>query len=92
MKIMKQWEIEGFSSEISKKIDSILMNDNNSYWYHFRTIPWFNIRRIAIENCSVLKKIVLTELNIQIEIVITKKTGDIFSKWIIKPMKSKSTY
>ena len=85
MKMIKQWEIVGFSSEISKKIDSILMNDNNSYWYHFRTIPWFNIRRIKIENSSILKKIVLTELNIQIEIEITKNTGDIFSKWFIKP-------
>ena len=82
--MIQQWEFEGLSSTISEKLDQILMNDNNSYWFHFRSIPWYQIRRISIQNPVILKKIVLEELNIHIEVEICKKIGDIFSKWIIK--------
>ena len=84
MKKIKQWEFEGFNSEISERIEQLLMNDCNSYWFHFRSIPWYQIRRISVKNPVILKKIVLEELNFHIEVEIRKKIGDIFSKWIIK--------
>ena len=86
METEKQWDCEGFSSATSQKLEELLMNDKTSYWFHYRSIPWYKIRRIKIENPSVLKKIVLEELNIYIEVVVTKKTGHLFSKWIIKPI------
>ena len=84
MKKIMQWEFEGLSSTISEGLNQILMDDNNSYWFHFRSIPWYQIRRISVKNPLVLKKIVLEELNFHIEVEIRKKIGDIFSKWIIK--------
>jgi hypothetical protein len=84
MEIEKQWEFEGFAFDIEEKINQILMNDNNSYWFHFRSIPWYKIRRISIENPVILKKIVLEELNFHIEVEIRKKIGEVFSKWVIK--------
>ncbi len=83
MQIVKQWEFEGFNSETEEKIEQLLMNDSNSYWFHFRSIPWYQIRRISIDNPFVLKNIVLEEFNIHIEVEFCKKPGDIFSKWII---------
>jgi len=86
MQKVKQWKFKGFTNETREEIEKILMDDDNSYWFHFRSIPWFQIRRIAIENPFILKKTVLKELNIHIEVEISKKTGDLFSKWIIKPI------
>jgi hypothetical protein len=89
MQKVKQWEFKGFNNETREEIDKILMNDDHSYWFHFRSIPWYQIRRIAIETPLIFKNIVLNELNIPIEVVISKKTGDLFSKWIIKPTNQK---
>ena len=89
MQKVKQWKFKGFNNETCEEIEKILMNDEYSYWFHFRSISWYQIRRIAIENPFILKNIVLEELNIHIEVTISKKTGDLFSKWIIKPMNFK---
>jgi len=89
MQKVKQWEFEGFNRMNTEKLDNLLMSDKISYWFHFRTIPWYQIRRISIETPSILKKLVLEELNIHIDVEITKKTGNAFSKWIIKPINLK---
>ncbi|UCE12943.1 MAG: hypothetical protein JSV04_12215 [Candidatus Heimdallarchaeota archaeon] len=81
----KEWVITGFSDEIKNTIDTKLMEDDKSFWFRYRSIPWFRRRRI--KGTTPIKTIekALNELHIEAKIwrkVLSKQSS---SYWVIEP-------
>jgi len=81
---IKQWQFKGFSEDESEPIDNLLMQDTISYWFHFRSIPWFRIRRFRLENPEDTIKKVLSSLNLKANIIKVKERYQLFTSWIIQ--------
>ncbi len=86
MKEEKEWVIRGFSEEITKKINSKLMNDQFSYWFRYRSISWYRKRRI--KGSSPINTILLALKELGIKGEVTKEKVDTHTSfyWIIEPM------
>lgn len=87
MKEAKEWKIQGFSDKIKDEIDTHLMKDEFSYWFRFRTISWYRIRRIR--GLSPLKtiEIALKKIEINVEVSKDQQWKSNSSLWIISPIK-----
>lgn len=71
MRVSKEWLIQGFKDEIKEKIGTKLMDDNYSYWFRYRSIPWYKIRRIKGESPKETIEKAIGEL--QIETIVWRK-------------------
>jgi hypothetical protein len=89
MKESKEWSIQGFNEEIKARIDAILMNEEISYWFRFRTISWYRIRRIKGVNPIETIERALTERNIEAKVCRKDQWKSSTSTWVIEPKKKK---
>ena len=65
MRITKEWVIQGFDDEIKNLIDTKLMDDEYSYWFRFRSIPWYKKRKIkGVTPKETIKK-ALSEIHVE---------------------------
>ncbi|PWI46858.1 hypothetical protein CEE45_14570 [Candidatus Heimdallarchaeota archaeon B3_Heim] len=81
---MKEWKIKGFSEEIKEKLDSKLMEDRYSYWFRYRSIPWYRKRRIKGSYPEKLIKMALNELQLVAKVRRGNKGAYISSYWLIE--------
>ncbi len=87
MKETKEWSIQGFDEEIQIKINEILMKEEISYWFRFRTISWYRIRRIKGSNPIETIERALREQNIEAKVWRKNQWKSSTSTWIIEPKK-----
>ncbi|MHA1940317.1 MAG: hypothetical protein ACXACP_14470 [Candidatus Hodarchaeales archaeon] len=80
-----EWQIEGFTEEIRGKIEAKLLEDQNSYWFRFRSISWFRKRRIKGKTPEVTLTEVIKELEIDAKITFIRKNNQSSSYWLIEP-------
>ena len=65
------------------EIDSHLMNDEYSYWFRFRTISWYQIRRIkGFSQKKTIEK-ALNEIKVKANIYKNQQWKSNSSVWII---------
>lgn len=87
MKQVKEWTICGFTDEIKVIIDQKMMDDKHSYWFRYRTLSWFRIRRIkGISPENTIKKILL-ELGIEAKVWRKSLDADLYTNWVIESKK-----
>ena len=91
MQEIKQWQFKGFSDDESRAIDVLLMQDTISYWFHFRSIPWFRIRRFRLQNPEDSIQKILSNLNLKANIFKVKEKYQLFTSWIIQNDNTKDT-
>jgi hypothetical protein len=85
MREQKEWIVQGFKDEAKEKIESKLMDDEYSYWFRYRSIPWYRKRRLKGNSP---KETIEKALNgLQIEASVWKKDQwkQISSYWVIEP-------
>lgn len=87
MKVAKEWIIQGFSDKMTEEIDSHLMSDEYSYWFRFRTISWYRIRRIKGFSPKKTIEKALNAIKIDIEVSKNQRWKSNSSLWIISPKK-----
>ena len=80
----KEWVIKGFTDDIKEKIDITLMGDRYSYWFRYRSIPWYRKRRIKGISPKELIEEALNELKVDGKVRREKKTTHISSYWLIE--------
>ena len=80
----KEWKIRGYSDEITKKFDSKLMEDRFSYWFRYRSIPWYRKRRIRGTIPKKLIEEALKELHLEGNVWREKITNNVSWFWIIE--------
>ncbi|MHA1977480.1 MAG: hypothetical protein ACW98I_11305 [Candidatus Hodarchaeales archaeon] len=80
----KEWKIKGYSDQIIKKLDMKLMEDQFSYWFRYRSIPWYRKRRIKGINPRELLKSVLKDLHLDGNIRRVKYTSHTSYYWVIE--------
>ena len=86
MKEVKEWVIRGFDNETTEKIDSKLMENEYSYWFKFRTLNWYRIRRIkGVSPINEIKR-ALTELQIEAKVWQNNNEKSLSSNWIIESL------
>lgn len=86
MKEAKEWIIQGFSEKTKDKIDNQLMNDEFSYWFRFRTISWYRIRRIkGLSPKKTIEK-ALNKIKIDVKVYRNQQLKFNSSIWIISPI------
>ena len=81
-----EWVIRGFSEEIAEKITRTLMDDEYSYWFHYRSIPWYRIRRIKGINPKKTLLMALDHLQVQAVVHIDLQKKNLFAHWIIESL------
>lgn len=91
MRETKDWKILGFNEETQVKIDSKLMDDEYSYWFRFRSLPWYRKRKLKGNLPKNTIEKALRELKINAVVRKKEKGKQISSYWVIEPDKSKST-
>jgi hypothetical protein len=85
MREAKEWVVQGFTEGITEKINSKLMDDKYSYWFRFRTIPWYRRRKIkGLSPKETIEK-ALSELQICAKVWWKDDWKQISSYWIIEP-------
>lgn len=67
------------------EIDSHLMNDEYSYWFRFRTISWYQIRRIKGFSPKKTIEMALKKIEINAEVYKDQHRKSNSSIWIISP-------
>ncbi len=81
-----EWVILGFSEEITMKISTTLMDDEYSYWFHYRSIPWYRIRRVkGIDPMKTLLT-VLDRLQVVASVRRDLQKAHLFAQWIIESL------
>ncbi|MFX0086467.1 MAG: hypothetical protein ACFFAU_12425 [Candidatus Hodarchaeota archaeon] len=90
MKETKEWSIQGFDEEIEIIIDEILMKEEISYWFRFRTISWYRIRRIKGLNPIKTIERALKEQNIEAKVWKKNQLKSSTSIWVIEPKKKET--
>ncbi len=80
----KEWKIRGYSLENSKKIDEKLMNDQFSYWFRYRSIPWYRKRKIKGTSPRDTIFLVLDELELTGDVTREKKERHTSYHWLIE--------
>jgi hypothetical protein len=85
MKETKEWTILGFKEEIRVQIDSKLMDDEFSYWFRFRSLPWYRKRRLKGNSPKSTIEKALSELKINAVVWKKDKGKQISSYWVIEP-------
>ncbi|MFX0181860.1 MAG: hypothetical protein ACFE95_02160 [Candidatus Hodarchaeota archaeon] len=85
MREQKEWIVQGFKDKVKEKIESKLMDDEYSYWFRYRSIPWYRKRRLKGNSPKETIENALKEL--QIEALVWKKDQwkQISSYWVIEP-------
>lgn len=86
MKEEKEWNIRGFDTKTACVIDKTILNDEFTYWFHYRSIPWYRIRRIKGIDPIKTIKIILDSLEIKATIRREHQYGKLFSIWVIEPV------
>ena len=81
----KEWQIQGFSNEIRLKIDKKLFEEHLSYWFRFRSIPWYRKRRIKGKDPELTLISVFNELKINAKFTLKNKGDNLSSYWLIEP-------
>ncbi|MHA1967039.1 MAG: hypothetical protein ACW964_04470 [Candidatus Hodarchaeales archaeon] len=84
MKEVKEWVIHGFIDEIKEIIDLKLMDDKNSYWFRYRTLSWFRIRRIKGKFPENTITKVLMELGIEAKVWRKNLGAGLYTNWVIE--------
>ncbi len=82
---MKEWNITGFTDKIKESIELKLMEDRYSYWFRYRSIPWYRKRRIKGSSPEKLIKTALKELRLEANVRRGNKGAYISSYWLIEP-------
>ena len=85
MREAKEWVVLGFTGGIKEKINSKLMDDKYSYWFRFRTIPWYRRRKIKGSSPKETIEKALRELQINAKVWWKDDWKQISSYWIIEP-------
>ncbi len=86
MRITKEWVIQGFDDEINNRIDTKLMDDEYSYWFRFRSIPWYKRRKIKGNYPKETIEKALSELQVEAAVWRNKQWKEIASYWVIEPI------
>jgi hypothetical protein len=81
----KEWQIQGFSKEMKLKIDEKLFEEHLSYWFRFRSIPWYRKRRIKGKNPEQTLNSAFNELKIEVKITLMNRGDNMSSYWLIEP-------
>lgn len=81
----KEWGVLGFADEIKNQIDAKLMEDEYSFWFRYRSIPWFRKRRIKGSSTKETIEKTLKELHIEAIISRKKPSKESSSYWVIEP-------
>lgn len=89
MKEAKEWIIQGLNDKLKDEIDSHLMQDEFSYWFRFRTLTWYRIRRIKGFSPEKTLEKALNDLEIDIKFYKDKQGKSNSSIWIISPKNEK---
>ncbi len=85
MQELKDWVIQGFKDEIKEKINIKLMDDEYSYWFRYRSIPWYRKRKITgISPKETIEK-ALSELQIEATVRRNEQLKQTSSYWVIEP-------
>ena len=85
MRITKEWVIQGFDDEIKSLIDTKLMDDEYSYWFRFRSIPWYKRRKIKGMTPKETIEKALSEIQVEASVWRNTQWKEIASYWVIEP-------
>lgn len=85
MREQKEWIVQGFKDEAKEKIESKLMDDEYSYWFRYRSIPWYRKRRLKGNSPKETIEKALNELQIEASVWKNDQWKQISSYWVIEP-------
>jgi hypothetical protein len=85
MREQKEWIVQGFKDEAKEKIESKLMDDEYSYWFRYRNIPWYRKRRLKGNSPKETIEKALNELQIEASVWKKDQWKQISSYWVIEP-------
>ena len=86
----REWKILGFTDEMKNLVNLKLMEDCYSYWFRYRSIPWYKKRRIKGVDPKYLIEEALKTLQLEVNVRREKQNNYNSYYWLIEPRPNSS--